>query len=59
MDSGWVGWFCTIFKPTDADGDKITDLMLELLSDNINFDRVVGSYNCKWFSLTFTNFVFF
>jgi len=34
----------------DADGNTLTDRMMEILVEDLNKTRVKGSYNCKYFS---------
>ena len=50
--SGWFGWFSIILTARDDDGIKLTELMLEILVENLNFDGLIGSYNCVYFSFT-------
>ena len=46
--SGWFGWFCIILTARDDDGIKLSELMLEILVENLNFDGLIGSYNCLY-----------
>ena len=43
--SGWFGWFSIILTARDDDGIKLSELMLEILVENLNYDGLIGSYN--------------
>lgn len=46
--SEWFGYNCRILNCIDANGNHLTDRMLEILIEDFNESRVVGVYNCMF-----------